>query len=235
VTGEGDGAPGSEGPQPPPTLARAIRGAFSAYLDEIVLFLLVNAAWFAIVVVCTIAWTLIPLLLLILAPLLALPTAVLMRLAVAAAHERTPRWSIATSELGRLWGRKLLLAAVQLLVLALGLANVTLAPQIGGLLGVLSGLAAGYAVVASSVYAVAVWPIVCDPEREAPLADQLRLAFGVIALRPLQVGVLTVIVVLCVVVAIQLVVPAIFLPGLVLIVVAGYVVPVAERLRTVAS
>jgi hypothetical protein len=139
------------------------------------------------------------------------------------------------AELPRHAGRKLLIAAVQLLVLALGVANVTLAPQIGGLLGVLSSLVAGYAVIVSSVYALALWPIVCDPSRELRLPDQLRLALAVVTLRPWQMGVLAVIVVLSVIVSAQLILPAIFLPGLVLIVVAGYVVPVADRLRPAAD
>lgn len=229
----GDRAGESE--PPPPSLGRAIRRALPAYLDEIVLFLLVNLAWLLLAVLFAAAWTAIPLLALVLLPMLALPMAVLMRLAVATARDLSPGWPMVLAELPRQAGRKLLLAAIQLLVLALGMANVTLAPQIGGLLGVLSALAAGYAVVVSSVYALALWPIVCDPSRDLRLPDQLRLAFAVVALRPWQMGVLAIIVVLSVLVSAQLVVPAVFLPGLVLIVVAGYVVPVADRLRPAAD
>ena len=216
---------------PPPSLGRAIRRSLPAYLDEIVLFLLVNLAWLLLAFGFAAAWTIIPLLALVLLPLLALPMAVLMRLAVATARDRSPGWPMVLAELPRQAGRKLLLAAIQLLILALGVANVTLAPQIGGLLGVLSALVAGYAVVVSSVYALSLWPIVCDPTRDLRLPDQLRLALVVITLRPWQVGVLAVIVVLSVVVSAQLVVPAVFLPGLVLIMVAGYIIPVADRLR----
>lgn len=220
---------------PPPSLGRAIRRALPAYLDEIVLFLLVNLVWLLVAVLFATAWTLIPLLALVLLPLLALPMAVLMRLAVATARDRSAGWPMVLAELPRHAGRKLLVAAVQLLVLALGAANVTLAPQIGGLLGIVSALVAGYAVVISSVYALALWPIVCDPSRDLRLPDQLRLALAVLTIRPWQMGVLAIIVVLAVIVSAQLIVPAAFLPGLVLIVVAGYVVPVADRLRPAAD
>ena len=115
--------------------------------------------------------------------------------------------------------------------MGLSLTNVVLGGSIGGLAGIASAIVAGYALIAVSVYALALWPIVCDPAREAPLRDQLRLALALVTLRPLQLLVLAVITVLAVIVCIQLIVPLLFLPSLVLIVVAGYVVPVADRLR----
>ena len=124
-----------------------------------------------------------------------------------------------------------LLAAIQLLIMGLSLTNVVLGGSIGGLAGTASAIVAGYALIAVSVYALALWPIVCDPAREAPLRGQLRLALALVTLRPLQLLVLALITVLAVIVCIQLIVPLLFLPSLVLIVVAGYVVPVADRLR----
>jgi hypothetical protein len=186
--------------------------------------------WLLLVLLFAFAQAIVPLLLL-LAPLVALPTASLMRLAVAAARDRAPSWAMAIDELSRLAGRKLLLAAAQLLILALGLTNVLIGGGIGGIAGIASSVVAGYALIATSVYAVALWPIVCDPEREAPLRDQLRLAMAVVVLRPLQMAVLTLISALAVAVSLQLIVPAIFLPSLVLLAVAFYVVPVADRIR----
>ena len=172
-------------------------------------------------------------LVLVLAPLLALPTAALMRLAVVAARGASPSWRIVREELGRLALRKVGLAAVQLMVLLVSLVNVSLAPRIGGIPGILSTIVAGYALVASSVYATALWPIVCDPRREGPLREQLRLALAVMLLRPVQIAVLTVITVLAVLVSVQLVAPAVFLPLLVMLAIAGYVVDVADRLRPI--
>ena len=172
--------------------------------------------------------------LVVLVPLLALPASVLVRLAVEAAHDSSPR-GVVRAELGRLPARKVGLAAVQLVVLALGVLNVSLAPAIGGLPGLLAGIVAAYAVVASSVFAVALWPIVCDPRHEAPLAQQLRLALAVTLLRPLQLAVLTLIAVLAAVVSAQLIAPALFLPSLVALAMAAYVADVADRLRPAAG
>lgn len=192
-----------------------------------------NLAWLVVVALFAFLRLVIPILI-VLAPLLALPTAVLMRLAVAAAaRDRSPSWSMATAELGRLAGRKLLLGAAQLLALALGVVNVLLAGSIGGILGIVSALIAAYAVIATWMYAVALWPIVCDPDREAPLREQLRMALTVVMLRPLQIGVLAVITALAVIICVQLIAPAVFLPGIVMVVIAGYVVPFVDRLRPV--
>jgi hypothetical protein len=214
--------------QPPrnPSLARAIREAFPRYVDEIVLFTVVNLFWALAVGLFAFARIGLPAVV-VLTPLLALPTAALMRLAVAAGRDRAPTWRMAREELGRLAGRKI----VQLLVLGFSLTNVLLGGSIGGLAGIASAIVAGYALIAVTVYAVALWPIVCDPAREAPVRDQLRLALALVTLRPVQLVVLAVITVLGVVVSIQLIVPMLFLPSLVLITIAGYVVPVADRLR----
>jgi hypothetical protein len=170
-------------------------------------------------------------LLAVLVPLLALPASVLTRLAVEAARDAAPARGIVRAEFGRLAWRKIGLATVQLLVLGLGVLNVSLAPAIGGLPGLVAGVVAAYALVASSVYAVALWPIVCDPRREGPLAQQLRLALAVTLLRPLQLGVLALLAVLAGIVSAQLVVPALFLPSLVVLAAAAYVVDLADRLR----
>jgi hypothetical protein len=193
---------------------------------------LVNLAWLVVAALFGFLRLVVPIFI-VLAPLLALPTAVLMRLAVAVARDRSPSWSMATAELGRLAGRKLLLGTAQLLVLALGVVNVLLAGNIGGILGIISAVIAAYAVIATWMYAVALWPIVCDPEREAPLREQLRMALTVVILRPLQIGVLALITALAVIICVQLIAPAVFLPGFVLVVVAGYVVPFVDRLRPV--
>lgn len=174
-------------------------------------------------------------LLVVLVPLLALPAGVLTRLAVEAARDAAPHRGIVRAELGRLAWRKIGLAAAQLLVLGIGVLNVSLAPAIGGLPGLVAGVVAAYAVVGSSVYAVALWPIVCDPRREGPLAQQLRLALAVTLLRPLQLAVLALLAVLAAIVSAQLVAPALFLPSLVVLAAAAYVLDIADRLRFAAE
>ena len=84
-----------------PSLARAIRESFPRYLDDIVLFAIVNVGWalafgaFAFVRIGLPA-------VVILTPLLALPTSALMRLAIATARDMAPGWPMAREELGRL-------------------------------------------------------------------------------------------------------------------------------------
>ncbi len=180
--------------------------------------------------VVTAAAALVPLLVLSV-PVLALPASVLMRLAVVAARDESPRWGMIREEVGRLAGRKLLLAALQMLVMALGATNLALVGEIGGVAGILSGLVAAYALIAVSTYAVALWPIVCDPRREGPLREQLRLAAGVLAVRPLGVAVLAIITVLAMIASVQLIAPALILPALVLLAIGAYVVELADRLR----
>jgi len=216
----------------PPGLARAIRESFARYLDEIVVYVVVNLAWALAVAALAVLRVGAPILV-VLTPLLALPTAALMRMAVASARDRSPTWRMARAELGRLAVRKVVLASIQLFAIALGLTNVVLGGGIGGILGAASAIVSGYVVLATWVYAMALWPIVCDPAREGPLREQLRLALAVVVLHPLQLGVIGLLAALAVVVSVQLVVPAIFLGSLVLLVVAGYVVPAADAVRPV--
>lgn len=220
-------------PEAPPrrvSLAGALRFAFGAYLDSIVVLFPVNVVWAVVVAAFALLRVGLPVAI-VLAPLLAVPTSALMRLAVAAARDGVPSWSMARDELGRLVGRKVGLAAVQLLVTVIALVNVLVGSGVGGLPGILSAIVAGYALVVVTVYAHALWPIVCDPQREAPLGQQLRLAVAVVMLRPLTLGVLSLITVLAVLVSLQLLVPAIFLPSLVLLATAAYVVPFVDGLR----
>jgi hypothetical protein len=162
-------------------------------------------------------------------PLLALPTAALTRLAVAAARLGVPTFTMARREPGRLALRKLFLAYVQVLVFGISLTNIGLAGEIGGLAGLISGGVAIYAILGAAIYSMALWPIVCDPRRAGPLRDQLRLAMVVTVRRPLQLATLAFIAGLSVVASIQVPVLAFFLPIFVVLAIAGYVVPAADE------
>ncbi|MDQ3691084.1 MAG: hypothetical protein M3406_13830 [Chloroflexota bacterium] len=214
----------------PVGLARSIRFSFAAYVDEIVLFLLPNVG-LVIVAAGVIGLAAAVPAAVVLTPVLSLPIAVSCRLAVAAARGGSPRWAMVGQELPRRAGRKLAIAALQLFLLGIGLLNLALAGHIGGVPGVLSLVISGYVVLASSVYAVALWPIVCDPRREGPLAEQLRLALAVVMLRPFQVGTLAILAALGLIASIQLIAPAVILPSLIVLASTHYVVNVADRLR----
>jgi hypothetical protein len=202
----------------------------SDYVAEIVMFGVANAAWMLLVVAAVALWRLVPILV-VLAPLLALPTSALMRLAVVTVRYDTPAWRHVRDELGRLVPRKLLLASVQLLLTAMGIANISLAVVTGGVLGAITGLVAFYAVLVVSLYALALWPIVADPAQEAPLREQLRLATALVLTRTLPLLLLLVVTVLAIILSVQLIVPAVILPSLVMLAVAAYVVPIVDRAR----
>jgi hypothetical protein len=215
-----------------PSLAGAMRRALRAYVDEALAFALANLAWVVLIGVAALLAAIVPLSLVLVAPLLALPTAVLLRLAVATVRDEVPSLRMVRDELGRHAGRKLAIGGVQLVVLMIGVANVVVADAVRSLPTILAGFVSGYALVAMTVIALALWPVVCDPRRDASLGDQLRLALAIVAVRPLQLAVLGLIAALGVVVSVQLVVPAFFLPSLVVLALAAYVVPIADRIRS---
>ncbi len=221
--------------EPPEQVARrarlttALAGAFSLTLEWAVPMVAINVAWGIVVAAFLLVLVGFPILALT-APILAIPTSSLMRLAVAAVRAGVPTLRMAREELGRLPGRKLVLGTVQMLLLGVALANVGLAGKIGGVPGLLSGGVAVYAAVVTALLSVAAWPVVCDPRREGPWRDQLRLTIAVALRRPVPLGVLAGIVALAAYVSVQLIVPALFLPAVVLLAVAGYVVPLADEI-----
>jgi hypothetical protein len=213
----------------PPRLSAALRPAVTGYVEWFGVMLPVNAAWLVIVGAAVALVSVVPVLVIAL-PLLALPTTAMMRLAVTAVRAGVPTLRMARDEVGRHAGRKLAIAAAQLVLLGLGLTSISLAGSIGGVMGILSAIVAGYVVIGSSVIVTALWPIVCDPARDVPAAQQLRLALAVVVRRPLQMGVLALIGFLSVAVSFRLIVPGLILPGLALLIVAAFVVPAADEL-----
>ena len=212
-----------------PRLGRAILGALRLVVEHAFPLVAVNLALGVIVAGYVFALIGLPVLLLAL-PVIALPTAALTRLAVSAVRSGVPTLGMARNELGRLPLRKLAMAAVQVLVLGIAASNLGLAGEIGGVLGAMSAGVAVYALVVTGIFAMAVWPIVCDPLREGSLRDQLRLALAVALRRPVQLGLLALIAGLAAVASLQVPVLGLFLPSVVLLAIAGYVVPSADEI-----
>jgi len=202
----------------------------SDYLAELAMFGVANAAWAVVVVAAVALWRLVPVLV-VLAPVLALPTSALMRLAVVTVRNDAPGWRHVRDELGRLVGRKLLLATVQILLSLMGIANLGLGIATGGVVGAITGLVAFYVLLVVSLYALALWPIVVDPVQEAPLRAQLRVATALILTRTVRLVVLLVLTTLAAIVTVQLIVPALFLPSVVMLAIAAYVVPQVELMQ----
>ncbi len=214
----------------PASVAGAIRRSFALSLEWAVPFVASNMAWAVVAGAYLLLLVGFPILAFA-APLLAIPTSALMRLAVVAIRSGVPTLPVAWAEMGRLPERKVGMAFVQLLVIGVAIANLDLSVRIGGALGLLSAGVALYAAVATAILSIAVWPIVCDPAREAPLRVQLRVAVSVAVQRPLQLLVLALLAALAVYVSTQLLVPALVLPTVVLLAIAGYVVPAADAIR----
>jgi hypothetical protein len=212
-----------------PRLGAALVGALGLVVEHAFPLVAANLAWGVLVAAYLLVLVGLPLLVLAL-PVLALPTAALTRLAVAAVRSGVPTLAMARDELGRLALRKLAIAGVQMLVMGIALTNVGLAGEIGGVLGVLSAGVAVYALVLTGVLGTAVWPVVCDPLRAGPLREQLRLALAVTVRRPVQLGVLALIAALAAVASVQVPVLGLFLPGVVLLAIAGYVIPSADEI-----
>jgi hypothetical protein len=213
------------------SLPSALVAAVESYIAEVAVLLTANAAWLFGLGVLVVLWAVLPLIALVGLIPFALPTAALQRLGVVAARGDSPRWSHVRDELPRHVARKLLLAAGQVTIALLSLTSLELAVRMGGLLGIVAALVAGYVLIASALCALALWPIVCDPRRDGPLADQVRLALAVVLLRPLQLLGFGFITTLALVTSVQLIAPFLFVPSLVLLATAQYVVNVADRLR----
>jgi hypothetical protein len=212
----------------PPRLAAALFGAPRLAVEHAFPLLVANTVLGLIVVAYVVLLVGVPALIVAI-PLLALPTAALTRLAVAAVRLGVPSLAMARGELGRLPLRKILLAFAQVLVFGISVTNIGLAGQMGGLAGLVSGGVGIYALLGTAIYAVALWPIVCDPRRAGPLRDQLRLALVVTVRRPLQFATLALLAGLAAMASVQVPVLAFFLPILVLLAIAGYVVPAADE------
>lgn len=216
-----------------PSLAAAIRFSVSGLVEWVHAFVLWNLA---LVVAVAIVLTLLLLtnLALLLVPLLAPLVCGLLRLATVAHRDEVVTLRTAMPGIRHRWGAKVGLAAAQSLILLLAALNVMLAPAIGGLLAALSVATSVYLALGVAGYAMVGWTLLCDPRRESdPLGHLARLALVVLVRRPLPLLFILVVAVLAVAIVYNLVVPALFLPSMIMLLVAGYVLPAADRLAPV--
>lgn len=213
------------------TLGDAIRLGVAGFIEEIVTFLMSNAVWALLVGLVTFAILRSPAALL-LAPLIAPLSCGLARVATETARDRvvSPRTFI-SGVTDRFWP-KLGIGAIQAVVLLVAVADLLLAPAIGGLPAVASLVLAIYVAVSSLAYGLVFWTLLSDPElRAMPVRQIARLALAVVLRHPGQVAFLFVFAVLAAAVAIPLIPAVLFLPSIVLLSVAAYVLPAAEEIR----
>lgn len=212
-------------------LGDAVRIGISGFIEEITFFLVANVAWAVLVgsiVYASGRWPIA----LLLAPLAAPLTAGLSRVAVETSRQRVV--SLRTFGAGvrdRFW-TKLGLGALQAILLLIAIANLFLAPTIGGLPAFVSMVLSIYVAISSVAYGLVFWTLLADPDLAAmPVRQIARLALAVILRKPGQVAFLLVYAILAAGVMASLVVPVLFLPSIVLLTVAAYVVPAAEDIR----
>jgi hypothetical protein len=214
-------------------LGDAVRVGVSGFIEEIVTFLMVNGIWAMLVGGIVYAMLRYPIALL-LAPAIVPLTCGLARVADDVARERVVSLrTFVSGVFDRFW-LKLALGAVQVLVLLVAIADLVLAPAIGGVAAVASMVLAVYVAASSLAYGLVFWTLLVDPERrQTPVRQVARLALAVVLRRPGQVAFLFLFAILSASVIGYLVVPVLFLPSIALLTVAAYVLPVAEEIRGV--
>lgn len=222
-------------PDDRPSLAAAIRLSVTGLIESLHAFLawnllLVIAAATAVFLVAVTP------LALLLVPLLSPLACGLVRLATVASRGDHVALRTAVPGIRRRFGAKVGLAAGQTVLLLLAVLNLLLAPAIGGIVGALSAATSAYLAAFVLAYALVGWTLLCDPRREdRPVGELARLALVVVMRRPLQVLFLLLVLALTAVVVWNLVVPSLFLPSMVVLLTAGYVLPAADEIRPAAD
>jgi hypothetical protein len=214
----------------PPSLAVAARRSVGGFVESIHLFVAWNLV-LLVAVALTIGVLVVTPLGMLLVPFLAPFACGLLRLAVVTARGEHVTMRSAVTGVTHRWRAKVTIGAAQCGLLLLAVVNLLVAPSMGGLPGAISTAMSVYLVVGVLAYAVALWPLLCDPRRDGRSPRSLaRLALVILFRRPLQLGLLTVMLGLAALLIRDLIAPAFFLPGVVSILLAGYVIAAADEL-----
>jgi hypothetical protein len=225
-----------QGPDEPPaaSLAGALRTGVLKLFEEIAPLLVANVAWAMLCGAIVYVIGLAPIGLVLL-PLVAPLTSGLTRPSVLAARDRVvPMGSFVEGVRHRL-GAQLGLGALFGLVLLVSVVNLLLAPSLGGFVGLVSMILSLYVAASTVAYGLVFWTLLADPQRaDMPVRRVGRLALAIVLTKPLQVLFLLILTVLCIGVMATFVVPVLFLPAFILLTVAGYVVPAADRIQAEA-
>jgi hypothetical protein len=186
-----------------PRLGAVIRASLTDYYFNSMRLVPANVAWGAGVVLTVLLGLLWPLGALLLLPLLALPTAVVFR--IAALVVRGEPWAglldvirSTRAELLPTLGLGVASVAAGLILVTNVLSGIETAEPPGLILATL----AGWGLVAWWCGAIVAWPLVVDPVRASrPLRDRLRLAGALLLTHPARFGALGLVVALIVVVS----------------------------------
>jgi hypothetical protein len=131
----------------------------------------------------------------------------------------------------RLWAH-LAIGAAQGLLLVIAIVHIGVGMAGDSLLFALITVVAGYVALVTVVFAVAVWPLLLDPERAGlSVAAVFRLALAVVMTRPVTLVVIALFEIVLVAAIAEFVVLGVLLPSFGALVAANFVLPVADNLR----
>jgi hypothetical protein len=170
--------------------------------------------------------------LLLLAPILVPPAAGMMRMATRLVRDGHTDFGDLI-EVVRHPGRVLVVGTVQLLVTIVLVADVLIGGGIAGWIGTLLLVGALYGLLIGWAYVAVLWPLLLDPERDRlPLRADLRLALVVLVAHPIRVGGILLLIGVLLLVSGILIMPILtFSLALAWLVIARYVLPVADRIE----
>jgi len=215
---------------PAPRLARVVRTAFADFFANSWRLVVANVVWGIGILALLAAASEAPLAI-VMAPLLALPTVGVFRVAALIARDEP----VTTVDGFRAWrslgGRALVLGTVLLLAGLVFATNLMTGIQSGGLLGWSLATLAGWGLVATGLVAVVAWPLVTDPWREElPLRALVRLSVLMVLAFPLRLAALLALVtVLLAVSTVALVAVLSISLAYAALVCCRYVLPAADR------
>jgi len=215
---------------PAPRLTRAIRAAASDFLANSWRLVVPNVVWGA-GLVALLAGTGVSGVVWLLAPLIALPTVGIYRVAAIIVRGQPVSMADGFVSWRRYGAPAIAVGALLLGCLAVFGINLATGVQNSGVVGWSLATLAGWGLVATAIVASVVWPLLVDPWRESlGLRGALRLAALLAIAFPVRFGILAACLVLLVVVSTFAVVVVLTIAiGLVALIASRYVLPAADR------
>ena len=156
----------------------------------------------------------------------------MMRMATRLIRDGHTDFSDFTEVVRRPW-RILALGALQLVVTAVLVADMSIAAAWQSWPGTFLVVSAGYGLLVLWAFALVAWPLLLDPERESDgVRKRLRLAFVVLLAYPMRIALFALLIGALLVFATLAIAPIItFAIGLAWLAIARYVLPIADRVE----
>jgi len=169
---------------------------------------------------------------LVLLPLGAVPAAGIMRMATVLVRDGRVDFGDAMSVMRRPW-MALAVGTAQVALALVLVVDMRLGAAIGASIGLVLSVSALYGLLIGWAYAAVAWPLLLDPERDAePIAARLKLAGLVLLAHPIRVGGLLVAIGLLLAISALAIAPVVtFTVALAWLVIARFVLPVADRIE----